>query len=59
MRARLGRAEDHQWITRKQSNDAMSIWERGSKAAHRDPYVTRAVLDTIRTTMELMRILYS
>ena len=59
MRARLSRAEDHQWITRKQSNDAWSIWERGSKAAHRDPNLTTAVLETVETTMDLVGVLYA
>jgi hypothetical protein len=59
MRARLARAEDHRWLTRTQVNDAWSIWDRGSKAAHRDPHVTSAVLETVRTTMELLRVLYT
>jgi hypothetical protein len=58
MRARLARAEDHGWLTRKQRTEAWSIWERESKAAHHDPAVTTAVLDNIRTTVELLAILY-
>jgi hypothetical protein len=58
MRARLNRAEEHGWLTRKQRDDAWAIWERGSKAAHRDPHVTKAVLDTIKTTVTLLGLLY-
>ena len=58
VRARLNRAEEHGWLTRKQRDDAMSIWERGSTTVHKDPHVTKAAFDTIQTTMLLLASLY-
>jgi len=59
MRAKLNRAKELGWLTRRQTGDAMSIWERGSKTVHKDPQVTKAVLDTIQVTMTLLGALHS
>jgi hypothetical protein len=58
MRARLHRAEELGWLTRRQRDEAWSVWERGSKAAHRDPNVTKEVLQTIKITVGLLEVLY-
>jgi hypothetical protein len=58
MRAKLIKAEDLGWLTRREHEDAWAVWDRGSTAAHRDPQVTTAVLETIETTIRLLNTLY-
>lgn len=59
MRARLRRAEDLGWISRREREDAWQVWLRGSKAVHEDPHLTTDVLGTITTTMSLLSTLYA
>src|SRR5574341_2136972 len=45
MGARLARAEDDGWISRKHRTDAWTVWTRGNTAVHKDPTVTSAAMD--------------
>ena len=59
MGARLAKAEDYDWLTRHDRNDAWTIWKRGSKAVHEDPTVTSAAMDTIQKTISVLIALYA
>lgn len=59
MSARLAKAEDYGWLTRRHRTDAWTIWKRGSKAVHEDPTVTSAAMDTIHRTISVLVALYS
>jgi hypothetical protein len=56
--ARLARAEELGWITRKQRREAWDIHIRGSKAVHQDPELTTDVLGTIAATVAILDALY-
>lgn len=58
-RARLDKAEDLQWISRRVKLDAWTVWKRGSKAAHEDPDACKAALETIELTKGFLLQLYS
>ncbi len=59
MSARLAKAEDYGWLSRRQREEAWTVWKRGSKAAHEDPTITAAALETVRITMSVLLQLYS
>ena len=58
MLARLRKAEDWGWISRRSFNAARDVWERGNKAVHEDPTATSAVLETVQATMAVLEDLY-
>lgn len=56
--ARLAKAEDLGWLTRKEVNLAKTVLVRGNKAVHEDPTVTTDAIGTIETTLLLLKKLY-
>jgi hypothetical protein len=41
-------------LSHKEAADARIVWDRGNKAGHYDPEVTKDVIGTIRMTMSVL-----
>lgn len=59
MAVRLSFARKANWISAQSETDAWAVWQRGSKAVHNDPEVTKDVLGTLRLTMNVVSQLYA
>ena len=57
MRAKLEIAKLRKWIPERTRRDAMQVWQRGSKAVHKNVESDEEVLDTIKKTIETLEFL--